>query len=102
MTVKEYLTCLALITTVIHSIAGFNEFDWDQHLEKDKSGNRFMISIKRQDQAKFNKTKTENNDLSLSGQDEKTVMSALDPGHSKGHSPTKPTKHGRIKKILKN
>ena len=83
MTVKEYLTCLVLIATVIQSVAEFNEFDWDQHLEKDKSGKKFMISIKRNEQANFNKTKTEMNDLSLSGRDEKNVLSALGPGHEK-------------------
>ena len=83
MTVKEYLTCLVLIATVIQSIAEFNEFDWDQHLEKDKSGKKFMISIKRNEQAKFNKTKKEINEFSNSGQDEKDVLSALEPGHKK-------------------
>ena len=51
---------------MIQSIAEFNEFDFDQHLEKDKSGKRFMIYIKKQEQAKFNQPKTENNDFHLS------------------------------------
>ena len=71
MTIKEYLTCLVLISTLVLSIAEFNEFDWDKHLEKDKSGKKFMISIKNQDQAEFNQTKTESNDFSLAGQDGK-------------------------------
>ena len=73
MTIKEYLTCLVLISTLVQSIAEFNEFDWDKHLEKDKSGKKFMISIKKQDQAKVNQTKTESNDFSLAGQDGKKL-----------------------------
>ena len=62
----------------------FNEFEFDQHLEKDKSGKKFMISIKKHDQAEFNQTKTESNDFSLAGQDGKNDRSTLEQGHGKG------------------
>ena len=84
MTIKEYLMCLVLISTLIQEFSELNEFEFDQHLEKDKSGKKFMISIKKQDQAKVNQTKTESNDFSLAGQDGKNDRSTLEQGHGKG------------------
>ena len=75
MKIRDLIIFLALISTLIKC---------KQHLAKDKSGKKFILSIKKQDRVSLNNTNTESNDFSFIGNAKKPDTRKLKQRNLKG------------------